>query len=143
MIAIACGISDKLGMGYSARAALITRGLYEMCKLAVKDDCRSETLYGLSGMGDLCLTCSSLFSRNYRFGYLLAQEGAPPEEVQKKIGTVEGAYNPEVSTLQLSKRLNNIPMPITKTVYEIIYEGLPLKQAVQKLMERTIKEEHL
>ncbi len=150
IIAIACGISDGLDMGYSARAALMTRGLHEMRKLAVADGCRPETLYGLSGMGDLCVTCSSLISRNCRFGYLMAKENLRPEEAQKRIGrVVEGAYTC-VSALQLGKQLSmqngqlsHISLPIATTVHEIIYEGLPLKQAVQKLMERTIKEEHL
>jgi glycerol-3-phosphate dehydrogenase (NAD(P)+) len=146
IIAIACGISDGMGMGYSAKAALMTRGLHEMTKLAVANGAKPETLYGLSGMGDLCVTCSSLISRNCRFGYLIAKEQISPEEVQKKIGmVVEGAYTC-VSALQQSKSKRDdtaIPMPITKVVYQIIYEGLPLKEAVRRLMERTIKEEHL
>lgn len=141
IIAIACGISEGLGLGFSTKAAIMTRGLHEIRKLAVAKGCRAETLSGLSGMGDLCVTCSSLISRNCRFGYLLA-EGMSPEEAQKKIGTVvEGAYTC-VSALQISKQLH-IPMPITETIYKIIYEGMTLEKAVQKLMERTIKEEHL
>lgn len=141
IIAIACGISEGLGLGYSTKAAIMTRGLHEIRKLAVAKGCRAETLNGLSGMGDLCVTCSSLISRNCRFGYLLA-EGMTPQEAQKKIGTVvEGAYTC-VSALQVSKQLH-IPMPITETIYKIIYEGMSLEKAVQKLMERTIKEEHL
>lgn len=141
IIAIACGIAEGLGLGYSIKAAIMTRGLHEMRKLAVAKGCRSETLSGLSGMGDVCLTCGSLISRNCRFGYLLAQ-GLTPQEAQQKIGmVVEGAYT-AVSALQLCKQLN-IPMPITETVYKIIYEAMPLKDAIQALMERTIKEEHL
>lgn len=141
IIAIACGIADGLGLGFSTKAAIMTRGLHEIRKLAVAEGCKSETLSGLSGMGDVCLTCGSLISRNCRFGYLLAQ-GLTPEEAQKKIGmVVEGAYTC-VSALQLSKQMA-IPMPITETVYRIVYEGLPLNLAVQSLMERTIKEEHL
>jgi len=141
IIAIACGISEGLALGVSSKAALMTRGLHEIRKLAVARGCKQETLYGLSGMGDICLTCSSLMSRNFRFGYLIAQ-GLTPEEAQVKIEmVVEGAYTC-ISALQLSKQLN-IPMPITETIYKIIYEGMPPIDAVQTLMQRTIKEEHL
>lgn len=141
IIAIACGIAEGLGLGFSTKASLMTRGLHEIRKLAVAKGCRPETMYGLAGMGDVCLTCGSLLSRNCRFGYLLAQ-GMTPQEAQKKIGmVVEGAYTC-VSALQLSAQ-THIPMPITETVYKIIYEGLPIKKAVQLLMERSIKQEHL
>lgn len=141
IIAIACGIAEGLGLGFSTKASLMTRGLHEIRKLAVAQGCRQETLNGLSGMGDVCLTCGSLISRNCRFGYLLAQ-GLSPQEAQKKIGmVVEGAYTC-VSALQISKQMH-IPMPITETVHKIIYEGLSIRNAVQLLMERTIKEEHL
>lgn len=141
IIAIACGISEGLALGYSSKAALMTRGLHEIRKLAVARGCKPETLNGLSGMGDLCLTCGSLISRNYRFGYLLAQ-GLSPKEAEDKIEmVVEGVYTC-VSTLQLSKQLN-VPMPITETVYQIVYEGMKPIDAVQALMMRTVKEEHL
>lgn len=141
IIAIACGIAEGLGLGFSTKAAIMTRGLHEIRKLAVAKGCRPETLSGLSGMGDVCLTCGSLISRNCRFGYLIAQ-GLSPQEAQKKIGmVVEGAYTC-VSALQIQKQLN-IPMPITETVYKIIYENMPLSDAIQALMERTVKQEHL
>lgn len=141
IIAIACGIAEGLGLGYSTKAAIMTRGLHEIRKLAVASGCKAETLNGLSGMGDLCLTCGSLISRNCRFGYLLAK-GRTPEEAQKEIDMViEGAYTC-VSALQLSKQ-RNIPMPITEMVYQIIYKGMPTSSAVEKLMERSVKAEHL
>lgn len=141
IIAIACGIADGMGLGFSARAAIMTRGLHEIRKLAVAKGCKAETLNGLSGMGDLCVTCSSLISRNCRFGFLLAQ-GMRPKEAYKDIGNVvEGAYTC-VSALQLSRQLE-IPMPITETVYKIIYEGMPIGDAVHTLMGRPIKGEHL
>lgn len=141
IIAIACGISDGLGLGFSSKAAIMTRGLHEIRKLAVARGCQPETLNGLSGMGDLCVTCSSLISRNCRFGYLLAQ-GKTPKQAQDEIGmVVEGLYTC-VSALQISRELH-IQMPITETVHQIVYEGLPIKQVVKILMERTIKEEHL
>lgn len=141
IIAIACGVSDGLGLGNSSKAALITRGLHEIRKLAVANGCKAETLNGLSGLGDLCLTCSSPLSRNYRFGQLLAQ-GASPEDSKNQIKmVVEGAYTC-VSALQLSKKYD-IPMPISETVHRIIYEGMHPNDAVRALMQRTIKEEHL
>ncbi|MGK5594461.1 MAG: NAD(P)H-dependent glycerol-3-phosphate dehydrogenase [Parachlamydiaceae bacterium] len=141
IIAIACGISDGMNLGHSSRAALMTRGLHEIRKLAVANGCKPETINGLSGLGDLCLTCSSAMSRNYRFGLLLAK-GVPPSESKDQIKmVVEGAYTC-VSALQLSQQLN-IPMPITEAVHKIIYEGLSPQAATAALMQRTIKEEHL
>jgi glycerol-3-phosphate dehydrogenase (NAD(P)+) len=141
IIAIACGISDGMGFGWSAKAALITRGLHEIRKLAVACGCKAETLNGLSGLGDLCLTCTSSLSRNYRYGQKLAK-GISPQEAKKEIQmVVEGAYTC-LSALQLSQK-NQIPMPISETVYNIIYKGMQTKEAVAKLMQRTIKEEHL
>lgn len=141
IIAIACGISEGLGLGFSTKAAIMTRGLHEIRKLAVAQGCKPETLNGLSGMGDLCLTCGSLISRNCRFGYFLTQN-LTPQEAQKKIGmVVEGLYTC-VSALQISKQLH-IPMPITEMVYKIVYEGMPINNAAQMLMERTVKAEYL
>lgn len=141
IIAIACGIAEGLSLGYSCAAALMTRGLHEIRKLAVAQGCRGETLNGLSGMGDICLTCTAPISRNFRYGYLLAQ-GFTPEVAQKEIGmVVEGAYSC-VSALQLSKQLN-VAMPITEMVYKIIYLSLTPQYAVDLLMQRTVKQEHL
>lgn len=141
VIAIACGISDGLSLGCSSRAALMTRGLHEVRKLAIACGCQADTLNGLSGMGDFVLTCSSITSRNFRFGYLLAQ-GMSSKEAQEKIGmVVEGAYTC-VSALQLS-RLYGISMPISETVHQIVYRGMKPIDAVHALMQRAIKEEHL
>ncbi len=141
IIAIACGISDGLNLGNSSKAALITRGLHEIRKLAVARGCRADTLNGLSGMGDLCLTCSSTMSRNFRFGYLIAQ-GLNSEQAKERIGmVVEGAYTC-ISALQLSEQLN-IPMPITEAVHQIVYQNMKPLEAVRILMKRDIKEEHL
>lgn len=141
VIAIACGIAEGLELGLSARAALMTRGLHEMAKISLAKGCKLETLYGLSGMGDLCVTCSSETSRNFKFGLLLAQ-GEDPQKAQKDIGmAVEGAYT-TVSAMQLSKQLN-ITMPITECVYAIITGALKPKEAVKALMQREIKREHL
>lgn len=140
IIAIACGIADGLQFGFSTKAALMTRGLHEISKLAIAKGARKETLNGLSGMGDMYLTCSSSMSRNFKFGQLLA-EGKSSQKALAEIGeVVEGAYT-SVTALQLSKELD-ITMPITEIVYEIIYKHLNIEEAVLRLMKRTIKEEH-
>lgn len=141
IIAIACGISEGLGLGYSSKAALMTRGLHEIRKLAMAKGSKTETLSGLSGMGDVCLTCGSLISRNSRFGYLLAQGMTPKEAEQKIEMVVEGAYTC-ISALQIAQQLD-VSMPITEMVYKIIYDNLSPTNAVKGLMQRTIKEEHL
>lgn len=141
IIAIACGISDGLGFGDNTKAALMTRGLHEIRKLAVTKGCKQETLNGLSGLGDLCVTCLSKLSRNYSFGRLIA-EGLDPQAAQEKIGmVVEGAYTC-VSALQLGEKAH-IPLPIAEAVYAIIYDNLNPQQAVKTLLQRAIKEEHL
>ncbi len=141
IIAIAAGISEGLNLGFSSKAALITRGLHEMRKLAIARGCKAETINGLSGLGDVVLTAGSLISRNFRCGHLIAQ-GLSPKEAQKQIGmVVEGAYT-AVSALELSRSLG-IDMPITEIVYRIIYEDMKPHEAVKWLMLRTIKEEHL
>lgn len=141
IIAIACGISDGLGFGDNTKAALMTRGLHEIRKLSVTKGCKPETLNGLSGMGDLCVTCLSKLSRNYMFGRLIA-EGLDPQAAKEKIGmVVEGAYTC-VSALQLGQKAH-IPVPITEAIYAILYEGLNPRDAVKALLQRAIKEEHL
>ena len=141
IIAIACGISDGLGFGDNTKAALMTRGLHEIRKLSVTKGCKPETLNGLSGMGDLCVTCLSKLSRNYMFGRLIA-EGLESQVAQEKIGmVVEGAYTC-VSALQLAKKAK-VEVPITQAVYSIIYENLDPHQAVHLLLQRATKEEHL
>jgi glycerol-3-phosphate dehydrogenase (NAD(P)+) len=119
----------------------MTRGLHEMRKLCLVKGCRPETLNGLSGMGDLCVTCLSLHSRNYRYGQLIAQ-GLSPEAARKKVGmAVEGVYTC-VAALELG-RAHHIPVPIIEATHAIIYEAMPPKEALQMLLQRAIKEEHL
>ncbi len=141
IIAIACGIADGLGCGDNTKAALMTRGLHEIRKLCPVKNCKPETLNGLSGMGDLCVTCMSRLSRNYRFGRLIA-EGFSPEGARQKIGmAVEGIYTC-VSARELGHK-HKIPIPITEATYQIIYDGLDPREAVKSLLQRAIKEEHL
>lgn len=141
IIAIACGVSDGMQLGTGARAALMTRGLHEMVKLARLQGCNTETLYGLSGMGDLFLTCSSSTSRNYRFGELLAK-GLELDDAKKNIKmVVEGAYT-AISAVELCHK-HNITMPISEMVLQIIQGKVTPKEAVTLLMSRSIKEEVL
>lgn len=141
IIAIACGVSDGLGFGDNAKAALMTRGLHEIRKLAITKGCKPETLSGLAGMGDLCVTCLSKFSRNYQFGRLIA-EGLEPEKAKKKIGmVVEGTYTC-LSAIQLAKKAG-IDLPITESVYKILFEGLNPQEACKQLLQRITKEEYL
>lgn len=141
IIAIASGVSDGLNFGCGAKASLVTRGLHEIQKLAVSKGCRRETFYGLAGLGDLSLTSFSPYSRNYRFGKLLA-EGNTPEEAKEKIGmVVEGALTCKAA-IQISRQ-DGIPMPIAEAVYAMIYEDLKPLEAVLQLMQRAVKEEHL
>jgi glycerol-3-phosphate dehydrogenase (NAD(P)+) len=141
IIAIACGISDGLGFGDNTKAALMTRGLHEIRKLSITKGCHAETLNGLAGLGDLCVTCLSKLSRNYTFGRLIA-EGLSPEAAREKIGmVVEGAYT-TISALQLADKAH-IEVPITRAVYAILYEGMNPRDAVKALLQRAIKEEHL
>ena len=141
IIAIACGISDGLGFGDNTKAALMTRGLHEIRKLSITKGCNPETLNGLSGLGDLCVTCLSKLSRNYMFGRLIS-EGLQSQTAQEQIGmVVEGAYTC-VSALQLAQKAQ-IEVPITQAIYAILYEGLNPRDAVRSLLQRAIKEEHL
>ena len=141
IIAVACGISDGLGGGVNAKAALMTRGLHEMRKLCSVKDANAETLNGLSGMGDLCVTCMSTLSRNYRFGKLIA-DGFSPAGACEKIGmAVEGVYTC-VSAYELGKKYE-VAIPVTEATHAIIFGGLDPRVAVHALLNRVVKQEHL
>lgn len=141
IIAIACGISDGLGFGDNTKAALMTRGLHEIRKLSVTKGAKPETLNGLSGLGDLCVTCLSRHSRNSKFGRLIG-EGLSLDKAQEKVGmVVEGVYTC-MSALQLAEEAK-IDVPITQAVYSILYENVNPRDAVKQLLQRAIKEEHL
>jgi glycerol-3-phosphate dehydrogenase (NAD(P)+) len=112
-----------------------------MRKLCVIKGCKAETLNGLSGLGDLCVTCLSRHSRNYRLGRFIA-EGFSPEGARQKIGmAVEGIYSC-VSARELAHQ-HKIPVPITDATYEVIFQGTDPRVAVKNLLTRAIKEEHL
>ncbi len=139
VIAIAAGLSDGLGFGANARAALITRGLSEIARLAVRKGVNPMTLSGLAGLGDLVLTCSSDLSRNRRVGSGLGQ-GKSLDAIQKELGQVaEGVLNAR-SVRDLSRKLG-VEMPISEVIFRVLYEGLTPRAAVTDLMMRETKAE--
>lgn len=139
IIAFCAGVAAGIGLGDNSFAALITRGLGEISRLGVKLGGKQETFYGLSGLGDLIVTCLSEHSRNRKAGMLIGQ-GKTLEETRKKVGMViESIDNIDVA-YELGKR-NNIYMPIIETVYDVIYNGLDSKKAVEDLMTREKKSE--
>jgi glycerol-3-phosphate dehydrogenase (NAD(P)+) len=134
VIAIACGAAIGAGLGESARAALMTRGFAEMQRLATLKGADPYTLAGLSGFGDLTLTCTSATSRNYRLGLALG-EGSPFDPSI----TVEGAATAQ-AVAALAKR-DSLDMPITNTVAALVSGGLDVNQAIAQLLSRPLKEE--
>lgn len=139
VLAIGAGLSDGLGYGANTRVALICRGLVEMTRLGVKLGARSETFMGLSGMGDLVLTCTDNQSRNRRMGLELAA-GKDTETVAAEIGqVVEGVYAAK-AVHDVAQR-EGVEMPIIEHVYRILYEDLSVHDAVMSLMSRSLKPE--
>jgi len=141
IVAICCGMADALNMGFSAKAALMTRGLHEIRKVAVALGCRPETFSGLAGMGDLSMTCSSPLSRNFQFGRKIAK-GMSASEAQKEIGTVVEGYYSCLAAMKLS-RDTKVPMPISEGLYKLLHNELAMDDALPYLMQRAVKEEHL
>ena len=140
IIAFCAGVAAGLGLGDNTFAALITRGLAELSRLGVELGGEKETLYGLSGLGDLIVTCLSEHSRNRKAGKLIGQ-GLSLEETKKEVGmTIESIDNIEVAH-ELGK-LHNIEMPIVEAVYGILYKGLKPEEAVSMLMNRAKKSEN-
>ena len=139
VLAIGAGISDGLGFGANTRIAMITRGLVEMTRLGVALGAQAETFMGLAGMGDLVLTCTDNLSRNRRMGLLLA-DGHTIEQAQREIQQVVEGVLAAKAVKEVADRLG-VEMPICQQVYSILYEGVPPKEAVGKLMGRTLKPE--
>lgn len=140
IMAIATGVSDGLGLGANARAALISRGMAEMMRFAANYQVSAETLMGLAGLGDLVLTCTDDLSRNRRFGLLLARTGKSAAEVLKDIGqVVEGVKAVKiVKALALEK---NLDLPIMEQVYALAQGECSPRESVQALLARTSKAE--
>lgn len=137
VIALAAGIADGIGYGDNTKAALITRGIYEISKLGMKMGGMTDTFYGLSGIGDLIVTCASMHSRNRRAGILIGQ-GKSYEEAMKEVNmVVEGVYAAKAAKKLAEKY--DVDMPIIEQVNAILFEGKQPEEAVRELMLRDKK----
>ena len=139
VIALSAGISDGLGYGDNTKAMLMTRGLHEIERLGSALGARANTFAGLTGIGDLIVTCTSMHSRNRRAGILIGQ-GVSPADAVKQVGTVEGYYC--CSAAHGLAKLYDIEMPLTDALFRILYEEADVNDVVQKLMARPKKHEY-
>lgn len=139
VMAIAAGVVDGLDLGLNARAALITRGLAEVIRLGVALGADVHTLYGLSGLGDLVLTCTGALSRNHAVGLQLGQ-GRRLEDILNETVTVAEGVRTTKAAVALARRVQ-VEMPIVQGVHAMLFEGKPPKQIVADLMARSAKEE--
>jgi glycerol-3-phosphate dehydrogenase len=136
IMALACGMSEGMGYGDNAKAALITRGLTEMTRLGEAMGCKKETFYGLTGIGDIVVTATSKFSRNHNAGVLLGQ-GKSLKDTLKEIGMVVEGINALLAAKELRDRYN-VSMPIVEAVYSVIYDNVDPKDAVVALFNRRL-----
>jgi len=141
IIALGAGISDGVGYGDNAKAALMNRGIVEIARLGIAMGADVHTFYGLSGIGDLIVTCTSKHSRNWNAGYLIGQ-GLSKNDAVKKIGMVVEGIPTTYAAYELSKKLN-VEMPITTAMYDVLENNADVKETVNKLMLRDKKEEKL
>jgi glycerol-3-phosphate dehydrogenase (NAD(P)+) len=139
VMALAAGVVDGLGLGHNARAALITRGLAEMIRLGAALGADSKTFYGLSGVGDLVLTCTGPLSRNHTVGVRLGHGETLPDILAGAQAVAEGVRTSRAAA-GLARR-HKVEMPIVQAVYEVLFEGKSPRVAVSELMERAAKEE--
>lgn len=139
VVAISAGLIDGLGLGHNAKASLITRGLHEIVKLGKILGGKVETFYGLSGVGDLIVTCTSAYSRNRNLGEMIAR-GFRPEEVVRSSKMVAEGYYTSPAIKKMSE-MYGIELPIANEVYEIIYKGKNPLDSLRTLMGRELKEE--
>lgn len=139
VIALCAGITDGLGYGDNTKAMLMTRGLTEMGRLGVSLGAKKETFAGLSGVGDLIVTCTSMHSRNRRAGILIGQ-GVPPMEAMEQVGAVVEGYYAAKSAWELCVK-QGVEMPILQAAYKVLYEGASAAEATKKLLVRQPKAE--
>jgi len=139
VIAIAAGVIEGLGLGHNPMAALITRGLAEISRLGCASGGRSETLSGLAGLGDLVLTCTGSLSRNRSLGVELGK-GRRLEDILKSTDSVAEGVNTTGAAMQLAAKLH-VEMPIASRVHRLLQHSLSPHEAIQELMERSLKEE--
>lgn len=136
VLAIACGLSDGRNLGDSARAALTTRGFAELTRFAAKLGAKPETLMGLSGLGDLLLTCSSRQSRNYSFGLALGQGRSVAEALAASKGVVEGAFTVKIA--RALAQTHGVDMPIVAAIHAIVDEGAAPEDEIARLLSRPL-----
>lgn len=139
IIALAAGVSDGMGLGDNSKAGLMTRGLTEIARLGVALGAHQETFAGLSGMGDLIVTCTSMHSRNRRAGILIGQ-GKRAAQAMEEVGAVVEGYYATDAGYHLAKKMG-ISMPITEQLYHVLYEDGDVREAIQALMCRSRKNE--
>ena len=139
VIALCAGITDGLGCGDNTKAMLMTRGLTETARLGVAMGARKETFTGLSGIGDLIVTCTSMHSRNRRAGILIGQ-GKDAKTAMEEVGAVVEGYYAAKAAYELGKR-EGIDMPITTAAYQVLYEGADVAHTFGRLMIRGRKSE--
>lgn len=140
VIALAAGIADGMGYGDNTKAALITRGIAEIARLGVKMGGAIESFTGLTGIGDLIVTCASVHSRNRKAGYLMGQGKTMQEAMDEVQMVVEGVYSTKAA-VKLGEKYE-VPLPIINKVNEVLFEGKDPKEAVNELMLRDSKAEH-
>lgn len=140
VIALAAGMADGLGYGDNTKAALITRGITEIGRLALAMGAKYETLSGLTGIGDLIVTCASVHSRNRRAGMLIGQGRTMQQAMDEVRMVVEGVYSAKAA-IGLAEKYQ-VPMPIIEQVNQVLFQDKPVKEAVQELMLRDRKAEH-
>ncbi|MBR2622167.1 MAG: NAD(P)-dependent glycerol-3-phosphate dehydrogenase [Clostridia bacterium] len=139
VIALASGIATGLGCGDNAKAALITRGIAEICRLGIAMGCKEQTFVGLAGIGDLIVTATSMHSRNNRCGMLIGQ-GVPVEDAIRQVGMVVEGLNALPAAMRLAGKYN-VEMPIVETVDAVVSGRVDVSTAIEMLMVRELKSE--
>lgn len=139
IIALAAGIADGIGYGDNSKAALMTRGMSEIIKIGTALGGKAETFYGLTGMGDLIVTCTSMHSRNRRAGILIGK-GSSMEKASEEVGMVVEGIKATKAFYELKEKMK-ISMPITDSLYKVLFEGKDPKYGVYELMSRNKKNE--
>lgn len=140
VIALAAGMVDGLALGDNTKAALMTRGLAEISRLGIAMGAKQETISGLSGIGDLIVTCTSEHSRNHTAGYLMGKGYTPDEAMKEVKQVVEGVYSAKAA-LGLAKKYN-VEMPIVEQINEVLFNNKPVKDACKDLFVRDKKSEY-
>lgn len=139
VIAIASGFASSMGLGDNLRGSLLTRGMAEMVRVSVALGAKAQTLYGLSGMGDLIATASSPYSRNFTVGSMIAK-GKKIDDILAELGSVAEGVKTSKALCELAKKLN-IDVPVANAIYEAVYTDITPVEILEKLMNRRLKEE--